>query len=290
MDNQKPTILVTGASGQLGSEIKVVSKNYTEEYNFIFTNKTDLPIDDFIALENFFEANQIDYCINCAAYTAVDKAETETELAYAINERGAANLAKICTTHNTALIHISTDYVFNGSATTPIEEGQKTSPTSVYGFSKLKGEQAVIAQCQRAIIIRTSWVYSNFGSNFVKTMQRLMAERTSINVVNDQLGLPTYAKDLAIALLTIVDNWEENLCGLYHFCNTGQPISWYNFASAIKDFTNSPCEINAITTADYPTPAKRPAYSVLSTNKISTAFGINIPNWQDSLARCLKAQ
>ncbi|MBP6431520.1 MAG: dTDP-4-dehydrorhamnose reductase [Ferruginibacter sp.] len=287
MSNSK-TILVTGANGQLGSEVKAISVNYTN-YNFLFVGKDDLLIDDYIAVENFFQNNNIDICINCAAYTAVDKAESEPEKAFAINAHGASNLATQCQYYNAQLIHISTDYVFNGNATQPIKEDEPTNPIGIYGVSKLKGEELVRQVNPSAIIIRTSWVYSSFGNNFVKTMIRLMNERESISVVNDQIGKPTYARDLAEAILKLVVAHPilDIKSSILHYSNSGNPISWYDFAIAINKKINSKCVVNAIPTSSYPTPAKRPVYSVLDTTKIEKELDITIANWEDGLERCL---
>ncbi len=286
MENKK-TILITGANGQLGKEFGAIASLYEDDFTFIFVSKQDLPIDDFIALECFFDQNKIDFCVNCAAYTAVDKAETEIELAYLVNETGVANLATLCHKHHTKLIHISTDYVFDGTATSPITEEQKTNPLSVYGASKLKGENAAIQNNPSTLLLRTSWVYSSFGNNFVKTMVRLMNEKESINVVSDQIGRPTYARDLANTILEIINSWQDEFAGVYNFSNTGDAISWYDFACAIKESIESKCIVNPIPSSAYPTPAKRPSYSVLNTTKLETQFCISIPNWRDGLERCL---
>ncbi len=284
------TILVTGANGQLGSEIKAISENY-EEYNFLFVTRAELPIDNYELVEEYFKKNEIDFCINCAAYTAVDKAENDAEKAFAVNASGTSNLALACKFHNIQFIHVSTDYVFDGTATNPIKEDEATSPIGVYGESKLKGENLVLQIDPTAIIIRTSWVYSSFGNNFVKTMLRLMQEKESINVVADQIGKPTYARDLAVAILEILEQVAEKQITnntIFNFSDTGNAISWFDFATAIKEKINSPCIVHPIPTSAYPTPAKRPAYSVLDTTKIEDTFSINIPNWESSLDNCLK--
>ena len=287
MENKK-TILITGANGQLGKEFGAIAPLYEDDFTFIFVSKQDLPIDDFIALECFFDQNKIDFCINCAAYTAVDKAETEIELTYLINEKSVANLATLCYKHHTKLIHISTDYVFDGTATSPMTEEQKTNPLGVYGASKLKGEEAAIQNNPFTLVIRTSWVYSSFGNNFVKTMVRLMNEKESINVVSDQIGRPTYARDLANTILEIINSWQDEFAGIYNFSNTGDAISWHDFACAIKESIESKCIVNPIPSFTYPTPAKRPSYSVLDTTKLETQFCISIPSWRDSLERCMQ--
>jgi dTDP-4-dehydrorhamnose reductase len=286
-DTFKQTILVTGAAGQLGMELWKLSEQY-RSYNFLFTTRENLPIDNFDAVKNLFEQQQIDYCINCAAYTAVDKAESEKEKAFIINADAAGNLAAICKAHQTQFFHISTDYVFDGTSATPYKEEDKISPVNIYGASKLKGEELVLNNNSSAIIIRTSWVYSSFGKNFVNTMLRLLKERESINVVNDQYGSPTYAADLAKVLLEIIykEKNDDSHVGIFNYCNDGV-ITWYEFATEIKQFIKSNCVINPIPTSQYPTPAKRPQYSVLDTEKIKNTFSINIPNWKESLHECL---
>lgn len=287
MDKSK-TILVTGAGGQLGNQFRIMTAYYPQ-YHFLFTNKETLAIDHVDAVKKYFTQHTIDYCINCAAYTAVDKAETEKEKAFLINATAAGNLAAVCKTHNILLIHISTDYVFDGSGTKPYKETDAVKPINVYGQSKQKGEELVLQQDPSAIIIRTSWLYAALGNNFVKTMLRLMKEGESINVVNDQYGSPTYAADLAAAILEIIGKHSSVHLhtSVFNYCNEGI-ISWYNFAVAIKEITQSTCIINAIPSTQYPTPAKRPHYSVLDTSLIKNTFGIIIPGWRKSLEKCLK--
>jgi dTDP-4-dehydrorhamnose reductase len=299
LKNNQPTILVTGANGQLGSELRVLSSSYPG-YNFLFVTKEELEISDPIAVKKYFDSNKIDHCINCAAYTAVDKAETEKEKAFKVNADAVGYLAKACDKHQTQLIHISTDYVFDGTATEPIEENEHVNPLGVYGMSKLRGEQMAISNLENTIIIRTSWVYSSFGNNFVKTMLRLMKEKESINVVSDQRGCPTYAADLAAVIVQIINATTDHgqpttggqssvvgrLSGIYNYSNSGI-TNWYEFALAIKELSGSKCMVNPIPTSQYPTPAKRPQYSVLDTSKIQQTFGITIPEWIDSLKKCL---
>ena len=281
------TILVTGSGGQLGMEIWKLADRFPT-YKFLFTTKEYLPIDDLKLVKNFFEKQQIDHCINCAAYTAVDKAEAEKEKAFLINADAAGNLALICKAHQAQFIHISTDYVFDGTSSTPYKEEDGICPINVYGASKLRGEELVLNNNAAAIIIRTSWVYSSFGNNFVKTMLRLLREKESINVVNDQYGCPTYAADLAEAIMTVVDKEsnEQSTSGIFNYCNEGV-ITWYEFANEIKKSIKSNCAINPISSLAYPTPAKRPQYSVLDTTKIKETYIVAIPNWKDSLHKCL---
>jgi dTDP-4-dehydrorhamnose reductase len=288
LKDNKPTILVTGANGQLGSELQVLSASYSG-YHFLFVTRNELAIDDFDSVKEYFSDNKIDYCINCAAYTAVDKAELEKERAFLINGDAVGNLASVCKKHNTVFIHISTDYVFDGNADSPIKEEQTVNPIGIYGASKLKGEELAMKNDPSSIIIRTSWVYSSFGNNFVKTMLRLMKERESINVVNDQRGCPTYAADLATAIMQIIQRQTSDIkypASIFNYSNSGD-ITWYDFALAIKELSGSKCVVNPIFTSQYPTPAKRPHYSVLDTTKIQETFDIVMPDWKESLKKCL---
>jgi len=280
------TILVTGANSQLGNELHVIAPQFPY-CQFLFVTKAELDITNFNSIIKYFKGHSVDYCINCAAYTAVDKAETDEDQAYLINADAVAILAKICSQNNAQLIHISTDYVFDGTATQPYKETDTTNPVSVYGQSKLHGEELAIKHCPNAIIIRTSWLYSSFKNNFVKTMLRLMKEKESIHVVNDQFGCPTYAADLALAIMRIIRSKKSKVNpGIYHYTNAGI-TNWYEFAVAIKKITGSNCIVDPITTAQYPTAAKRPAYSVLDTAKIAATFPVEIPNWELSLEKCL---
>jgi dTDP-4-dehydrorhamnose reductase len=287
LSNKQPTILVTGANGQLGRELQSLVPDFPN-YRFLFTTKLELDILHPVETGEYFSTRSIDYCINCAAYTAVDKAETEKENAFFINAYAVACIADICHKNNTQLIHISTDYVFDGTADEPYKETDRTSPVSVYGKSKMHGEELALRNEPSAIIIRTAWLYSSFKNNFVKTMLKLMKEKKSINVVNDQLGSPTYAADLAAAIMQIIASGKskENP-GIYHYTNAGI-TNWYEFAVAIKKLTGSNCIVNPIPTSEYPTPAKRPAYSVLDSTKIKETFGVAIPDWEESLKRCLE--
>ncbi|MFT3908701.1 MAG: dTDP-4-dehydrorhamnose reductase [Ferruginibacter sp.] len=284
MSNKK-NILVTGANGQLGMELRALEKKYPA-FDLTFVTREELPITNTEIVAAFFSQYSFTHCINCAAYTAVDKAESEPALAFKTNAAAAGNLAVVCKKNNTQFIHISTDYVFDGNGTVPYKETDPTDPQGVYAASKLDGEKEVIRNNDQSIIIRTSWVYSSYGKNFVKTMLRLMNEKESIGVVNDQVGSPTYAADLAAAILEIISLNKENTAGIYHYCNEGI-ISWYDLATAIKQLINSKCIVNPIPTSAYPTPAKRPKYSVLDTTKIRDTFGVNIPLWRDSLEKCI---
>jgi len=283
---EKKTILVTGANGQLGNEMRVVAAAYPG-YNFLFVTRQELAIDDIEATARYFNANKINYCVNCAAYTAVDKAEAEYDNALLINATAVGNLAELCKTHNALFIHVSTDYVFDGTASSPYTETHPVAPVNRYGATKLKGEELAQQNNPASIIIRTSWVYSSFGNNFVKTMLRLMKEKEQLNVVSDQQGCPTYAADLAGAIMQIIDSQSvTQQPGIYNYSNTGI-ISWYQFADAIKELSGSKCMVNPIPTTQFPTPAKRPAYSVMDTTKIQQTFDIAIPFWKDSLEKCL---
>ncbi len=287
MKDKLITILVTGSEGQLGNELRALSSNFPY-CQFLFVSKKELDIADPVKLEKFFSGHSIDFCVNCAAYTAVDKAESEKEQAFHINAEAVGILAAVCHKNKTQLIHISTDYVFDGSKTEPYTESDKTKTLNVYGASKLQGEEFAIQNCRSTIIIRTSWLYSSFKSNFVKTMLRLMQEKESINVVNDQLGCPTYAADLALAIMRIIKsgNSREN-SGIYHFCNEGV-TSWYDFAVSIKELSGLGCEVNPVSTDQYPTASKRPVYTALDTQKIKSAFPVVTPHWKDSLQKCLQ--
>ncbi len=280
-------LLITGSNGQLGTSIRDLSKDFPE-FNFIFTDIEELDLTNKSAVEFFFKGNNIHACINCAAYTAVDKAEDDRELALKINAEAVEILSYICDSNNALLVHISTDYVFDGKNFKPYRETDPPSPNSYYGLSKLKGEEAVSAICKKGIIIRTSWLYSAYGNNFVKTMLRLGNEKSEIGVVADQMGTPTYAGDLAGAILKIVVGFDGNpVNAIYHFSNEGA-ISWYDFAKAIMHEANLQCKVNPIESKDFKAKANRPFYSVLNKAKIKNDFGIEIPYWLDSLKYVLK--
>ncbi len=279
-------ILVTGSKGQLGNEIQKLVSSYPS-FNFIFTDVEELDITDVEQLDKFFIENKIDFVINCAAYTAVDKAETDRKLADLINVTAVKYLAEISKKFKITLIHISTDYIFNGRNYKPYVETDKPNPISYYGQTKLNGEIQIEKYAGNAIIIRTSWLYSGFGNNFVKTMIKYGNERDSLKVVADQVGTPTYAGDLAKAILEIIPKLKNiNEIEIYNFSNEGA-ISWYDFAEAIMKLKNINCKIIPIESKDYPTPAPRPFYSILNKAKIKNDFGIEIPYWLDSLEKCL---
>jgi dTDP-4-dehydrorhamnose reductase len=287
-----PMIIVSGKNGQLGKELKnLVSSD--QSFEFIFLGKEELNIADEPSLKNIFHKYSPACFINCAAYTAVDKAETEQDQAYIINAEAVGNIAKYCHQFKTKLIHISTDYVFDGRGDKPYREADATNPVNYYGYTKWLGEQLALNNDPETIVIRSSWVYSTYGNNFVKTMLRLMKEKKEIDVVNDQFGSPTYAGDLAETILTIVHEAQsskpkaESLQGIFHFSNEGI-ISWYDFAVAIKEMKQFDCIIHPIPTSSYPTTAKRPAYSGLDKTKICETFNIQLKNWKESLKECLQ--
>ncbi len=285
----KATILVTGSNGQLGSELNIISAY--EPYRFIFTDIEELDLTDGSEVNSFFNTNKIDFCINCAAYTSVDQAEKNVEAARAVNVDAVQNLAEACTIYGTYLIHISTDFVFRGNAYLPLNEEAKPDPISVYGFTKLEGENIAMKTNPKTLIIRTSWLYSSFGNNFVKTMIRLGKERGELGVIADQIGTPTYASDLAKAIMEIIKNAEDyeldQNCGLYHYSSEGV-ASWYDFAKAVFDIKSMDVKVRPLSTLEYPTPAKRPQYSIMDKSKIKEVFNLKIPYWRDSLKMCLE--
>ena len=279
------TILVTGGNGQLASCIKDVEKQY-DDLNIIYTDHLELDICNLNQIQTFFKSNpQIDYCINCAAYTAVDKAETEAEKAFEINATGAKNLAQVCNDHDAILIHVSTDFVFDGEKNEPYTETDAANPISVYGASKLQGEVEIQQALKEYFIIRTSWLYSEYGNNFMKTMLRLAETRDGISVVSDQIGTPTYAGDLAEIIIQIINTKTEKY-GIYHYSNEGV-ASWFEFAKEIFKLTKNKIKVNPIPSIEYLTPAKRPQFSVLDKAKIKTDLQINIPFWRDSLKKVI---
>jgi dTDP-4-dehydrorhamnose reductase len=275
-------ILVTGANGQLGSELAVLSSNYPE-YEWIFADRTIITLDNLETLQDQLEDIQPNIIFNCGAYTAVDKAETEKELAFTVNHLAVELIAKYSAKNKVKLIHVSTDYVFDGTSSSALNEEAPTEPINVYGASKRAGEIACLKENLNSIILRTSWVYSKFGNNFVKTMQRLMQEKDAVNVVNDQIGSPTYAADLAQAMIKIISS-EKWIPGIYNYSNEGE-ISWYEFALAIQEIGRYKCKVEGIPSSAYPTPAKRPEFSLLDKKKIKEIYGLDIPNYKDSLKK-----
>ncbi|MCR9285769.1 dTDP-4-dehydrorhamnose reductase [bacterium] len=281
------TILITGAKGQVGQEFQYLSK--ASEFDFLFVDIEDLDITDKEAVISFFKENEIDFCVSCAAYTAVDKAESNAEIARKVNVDGVKNIAEGCALRSIPLIHLSTDYVYHNAQNTPFKEGDETNPQGIYAQTKLEGDEVALQTNAKTLILRTSWVYSSFGNNFVKTMIRLGRERDQLGVVFDQIGTPTYARDIANAILKLINQMlsgRQIQWGVYHFSNEGV-TSWYDFAKAIFDIKGIDCEVKPIETKDYPTPAKRPPFSVLNKEKIKANFGIKVPHWRDSLKACL---
>ena len=277
-------ILITGCNGQLGNEMQLLQAKYAQ-HTWFNTDVNELDITDKDAIERFVEANHIDGVVNCAAYTAVDKAESDPLLAKKLNAYAPAFLAEAVGKQGGWIVQVSTDYVFDGTKHTPYVETDSTCPNSVYGQTKLEGEQAVTKLCPNAMIIRTAWLYSEFGNNFVKTMIRLGKEREQLGVIFDQVGTPTYAHDLASVIMTAIDKGIKP--GIYHFSNEGV-TSWYDFTKSIHRIAGiNTCHVMPLHTAEYPTPASRPAYSVLDKTKIKEAYSINIPHWEESLAKCI---
>ena len=278
-------MLITGANGQLGNEMRLVAATDAERV-YHFTDVAELDICDEEAIERFVVEHAIDCIVNCAAYTNVNKAEEDAELCDKLNHLAPANLARVAAKHGAALIHVSTDYVFNGQHYIPYKEDDDTCPNSVYGTTKLAGEQSIQALCADAVIIRTAWLYSTFGNNFVKTMLRLGSERAELGVVFDQIGTPTYARDLARAIHHIIGNGV--VPGIYHYSNEGV-CSWYDFTKAIFELGGiTTCALKPLHTDEYPTPAARPHYSVLDKTKIKQTYGVEVPYWMDSLRECIK--
>jgi len=277
-------ILVTGANGQMGQAFQRLSLSL-KNLEWVFLGKDSLPIEQSRVVENYLSLVDFDYCINCAAYTAVDLAETEREVAMNINAHAAGYLMEVCARRKIRLIHFSTDYVFDGKKNTPYRTDDKTNPVNYYGLTKLEGERAIMQSGGENVIIRTSWLCSVWGKNFVKTMLRLMKEKEEIKVVNDQHGCPTFASDLAQAVgdIIIAENFTP---GVFHFSNEG-PTTWFDFATAIRDEAGYACKVMPIPTEAYPTPAKRPQYSVLDIEKIRNVYGVATPAWQASMGRCV---
>jgi dTDP-4-dehydrorhamnose reductase len=286
---QKPVIIVSGKNGQLGTELQAAAEQFPQ-FEFQFSDRDSLDIANETALLQLFGHCKPAYFINAAAYTAVDKAETDQENAYKINAAACGYIANACKQYGTKLIHISTDYVFNGSATAPYKEDDKTDPVNYYGYTKWMGEQLALENNPLTMVIRTAWVYSEFGNNFVKTMLRLMKDRKDLNVVSDQRGTPTYAKDLAAVILQIAAACQANsnsfVPGIYNYSNEGE-ISWFEFATAIRDIKQLDCNVHPINAVQYPTPAKRPGYSVLDKTKIQQTYATPAINWRESLEACL---
>lgn len=285
-------ILVTGAQGQVGQEFQALAKNYPN-FQFQFVGREILDITNQTAVADFFNKNKFHYCVNCAAYTAVDKAESQIEIAEKVNVLGVQYLALACAKQEIPFIQLSSDYVYHNTQNLPFKESDLTNPQGVYARTKLEGDEIALSSNPITMVMRTSWVYSSFGNNFVKTMLRLGRERMNLSVIFDQIGTPTYAKDIAIAILEILQKVEKgtvqqsDLKGIFHFSNEGV-CSWYDFAKAIFEIKKIECHLTPIETVDYPTPAKRPPFSVLNKRKIKAAFGIEIPYWRDSLKDCLE--
>ena len=277
-------ILVTGCNGQLGNEMQLLQAEHAQHV-WLNTDVNELDITDKAAIERFVEANEIGGIVNCAAYTAVDKAETDPLMARKLNAEAPAHLAEAVARRGGWMVQVSTDYVFDGTKHTPYVESDEPCPNSVYGQTKLEGEQAVMQLCPKAMIIRTAWLYSEFGNNFVKTMIRQGKERDKLGVIFDQIGTPTYAHDLATAIMTAID--KDITPGVYHFSNEGV-TSWYDFTKSIHRLSGiNTCKVSPLHTEEYPTPACRPAYSVLDKTKIKETYGMEIPHWEESLAKCI---
>jgi dTDP-4-dehydrorhamnose reductase len=283
-------VLVTGANGQLGSELKALTGRLHLPFRFLFTDADELDITDRQQIVSYVNGSQIDYIVNCAAYTAVDKAEEDIEKTFAVNAKAVEHIARVAGEFGVKVIHISTDFVFDGKSSVPYNEKMTATPVSIYGKSKLKGEEALKEHAGDWIILRTSWLYSEYGSNFVKTMMRLMNEREQLTIVNDQRGTPTYAADLAEMILHMLQDAEENewKSGVYHFSNTGE-TTWFGFAQEVSRLAGlERCELIPIKTEEYHSVAVRPAYSVLDLSKICHTFNVVIPPWEEALNRCIR--
>lgn len=284
-------ILVTGANGQVGNELQYLAAAIPE-WEFVFTDYQELDITDQSAVLDFFTRHQFGYCLNCAAYTAVDKAESEPDRAMLLNVTGVEHLAAACAQHDAFFIQLSTDYVYHNAQNTPFKEDDAVKPQSVYARTKYGGDLAALSMNPASMVIRTSWVYSSFGHNFVKTMLRLGKEKPELGIIFDQIGTPTYARDLAAVMLKTIDSIEQglverqNMTGVFHYSNEGV-TSWYDFALAIFEIRGITCHVKPIETKDYPTPATRPPFSLLNKGKIKAALKIEIPHWRESLKACL---
>jgi len=278
------TILITGSNGQLGNEMQQATARFPF-FNYICTDVAELDICDKNALDAFVKANKVDVIVNCAAYTAVDKAEDDVELCYKINRDAVRNIADVANENKLKVVHVSTDYVFDGTNYLPYTEDMPVCPATVYGKSKLEGEQVLMENCSNAVILRTAWLYSSFGNNFVKTMIKLGNERDSLGVIFDQVGTPTYAADLADTILQLL-SCETFVPGIYHFSNEGV-CSWYDFTKTIHRMAKITCDVKPIETKDYPARTPRPHFSVLNKGKIKSTFGVSIPHWEVSLEKCI---
>ncbi len=285
----KPLIVISGKNGQLGCELEKLSIKVKETFDFLFTDRELLDLSNPESITLFFNQFHPAYFINAAAYTAVDKAETEQVIAYRINAEAVGEIAQNCANQNCVLIQISTDYVFKGDGNSPYTTTEETDPVNYYGYTKWLGEKLALTNNPKSIIIRTSWLYSSFGNNFVKTMLRLMKERDMVSVVNDQTGSPTYAADLAQGILDIIRSIEKGNqhFGTFHFSNEGL-ITWFEFAKATADLGRIPCKVTPIPSSEFPTPAKRPAYSVMDKSRIVNDYGLNIKRWKESLEICIQ--
>jgi dTDP-4-dehydrorhamnose reductase len=279
------TILITGSNGQLGNEMQQAAVRFPD-FNYIYTDVAELDICDKSALDTFVKANNVNVIVNCAAYTAVDKAEDDVELCYKINRDAVRNIAEVATENKVKVVHVSTDYVFDGTNYLPYTEDMPVCPATVYGKSKLEGEQVLLENCKESVILRTAWLYSSFGNNFVKTMIKLGVERDSLGVIFDQVGTPTYAADLADAILQLLSR-ETFVSGIYHFSDEGV-CSWYDFTKTIHRMANITCDVKPIETKDYPARTPRPHFSVLNKGKIKSTYGISIPHWEVSLEKCIQ--
>lgn len=279
-------ILVTGANGQLGQCIQKIAPDFEDRFEFIFADSQALDITDADSVSDYFYDHKPHFCINAAAYTAVDLAETESEKAFGVNAEGIKNLAEICAEYKTVLIHVSTDYVFNGDTQISYSEDSFTDPQGVYGASKLAGEELALAANPKTVVIRTSWLYSEFSNNFVKTMLNLFRQRPELGIVNDQFGQPTNANDLAEAILKIIGT-EPKVYGVFHFSNYPE-TTWFDFAEKIAEFAKSPVKLNPITTEQFPTPVKRPVRSTMALDKIEETYGIEPEHWENSLQDCIE--